>query len=98
MNRYDTWAVKEAMDKAFEDGMEELESLVEIMAPGGVAYDQQALTRDQDVIAFYLDLQNRPSPEFSILTFLADIAPKVHAEIVSDYERAMRKQIGAASG
>lgn len=81
--------LKEAMEIAFDDVMEQLDALAEIIAPNGVPWDADELKDDAEFVAYVLDLQNRPSPEFSIWSFLPDVNPKLYEDMQKRYERAV---------
>lgn len=83
----------EAAERAFASITEKLEAMDDRFFPNGVAYDQQALSTDSEIIGFVLDLQSRPSPDFNIWQFLPDVSPKVYADLDRDFRRAMARTV-----
>lgn len=90
--------MKDAMDLAERNIRAKLEAIDSRFFPDGVAYDEDEIKDDGEFIGFVLDLQNRPSPEFSIWSFIPTVSPKLYAEMSTRFERAMSKTIGAGGG
>lgn len=83
--------IREAMEIAEETVMEMVEALAEMYAPEGETWDIEKITDDRQFVAYYLDLQQRPSPEFNVMDFLPRIAPDLYEQMTRRYERAIAK-------
>jgi len=84
--------IREAFELAVENAMDRIEAVTDIYAPEGRTWDVDKITDDREFIAFYIDLGQRPSPMFSVLDFLPDVAPEVYQQLTTRYERALAKQ------
>ena len=87
--------IREAYEMALENGMERIEAVTEIAAPDGMTWDMEKITDDRQFIAFYLDLTQRPSPEFNIMDFLPQVAPDLYKTLTTRFERARANLMGA---
>lgn len=85
----------EAFERAYENITAKLKAVDDRYFPGGLAYDQQEFKSDAEFIAFVLDLQNYPSPEFPTWEFLPDVSQTLFEDLRHRYEKAIAKQIGA---
>lgn len=71
--------------------MEMVRAMADIFAPQGESWDVERITDDREFIAFYVDLTQRPSPEFSIMQFLPTVSPEVYQMLTARFERARAK-------
>lgn len=82
--------IRDAVEIAEEQAMELVEAAAEIMAPGGLAYDQDRLT-DAEFVPWFIDLTERPHPEFSVMHFLPEVAPALYEQLSTRFERIVAK-------
>lgn len=81
--------LEEAVALARRRGAEWLDAMTERLAPDGLAYGEQAFRSDAEFLAWRLHLATFPSPEFSILSFLPAVSPRLYAEIEQRYRRTL---------
>ena len=88
--------LREALKIARDDAMEQVEALIESEAPDGETWDVLKITDPREFIAAYIDLTQRPSPEFSIMDFLPQIGDgAVYKMLTTRFEREYAKLTGA---
>ena len=87
--------IKEALERAAEDGDAILDAQIDVYVNDGVSYDQEHLT-DTEFVPWYLDLFHSNAlgpaePPFTTMDFLPDLAPDLYKELKTRFERIAGK-------